>query len=192
MNFHDTFSFWWGIRYNIICHFTSTDCMLSIILSGYTKGQIKPKTHIKNNDNNGRQSIPLTSFLPKSPPGFIVATIRNSSVAFSCSIRSAPECSVSRSVRSGSSTLFSRSRTESSASEISSMSRTPPVRIAVTRGPSTHSNSGADLPAAICNRSLNRWWKLKRYILVESDWKYELINLALEKNESILFQSHAT
>ena len=93
-----------------------------------------------------------TSFFPKSPPGFIVETTLKCSAAKIVSTSCWEEplllpFSARTRVLSGSSTLFSRSRTESSAREISSHKNMAPSFMARTRGPSDHSNSFVTFPS---------------------------------------------
>ena len=98
-------------------------------------------------------SAGLNSRLPKSPPGFIVANIRNCSSALTSLLKlwtallscahtgPSPPFSARVIVLDGSKTEFRRSKTASSARLISSKSNIQPSFIDVTRGPSTHSNS---------------------------------------------------
>ncbi len=86
------------------------------------------------------RSAAESSFLPKSPPGFMVEKMRKLGWATSREELDEAFPATSR-VRSSSRTLLRRSRTESSAREISSMRKSWPSRRATTRGPSCHSNS---------------------------------------------------
>ena len=102
---------------------------------------------------NRLRSAGESSFFPKSPPGFMVAIRRNPSAATISSTFS-PDFSASVRVALGSSTEFKRSKTASSAREISSISNMSPFRIAVTSGPSAHANS-AEASARRARRSTN-------------------------------------
>ena len=83
------------------------------------------------------RSAALSSFLPKSPPGFIVARMRNLGCAVYTSMQS-PPFSGTVICRSLSRMLFMRSSTASSASEISSSRKMSPRFIVVSSGPSCH------------------------------------------------------
>ena len=96
--------------------------------------QISVKRFLNAGDN---------SFLPKSPPGFMVAKYLNESLAIiKGSVSSSSLAfSANNNVLSYSSTEFNLSRTESSANDISSTKKYAPSFIAFINGPSTHSNS---------------------------------------------------
>lgn len=82
----------------------------------------------------------LSSFLPKSPEGFMVATMLNPSYPMIL-IASVELFSDKISILSDSKTELSLSRTESLANDISSMSSKPPVYMASTNIPSCHSKT---------------------------------------------------
>ena len=81
------------------------------------------------------RSAALSSFFPKSPPGFIVARRRNAGAAVMLSMQS-PPFSGTVIWRSFSRTEFMRSSTASSASEISSSRKMSPFFIVDSSGPS--------------------------------------------------------
>ena len=81
-----------------------------------------------------------SSFLPKSPEGFIVATILNAGWAYILTA-SWLDFSVTTRVRPSSKTELRRSSTESLAREISSISKSPPCCIDSTSMPSCHSKT---------------------------------------------------
>ena len=83
------------------------------------------------------RSAALSSFLPKSPPGFIVARMRKLGAAVITSMQS-PPFSGTVICRSLSRMLFMRSSTASSAREISSRRKMSPRFIVVSSGPSCH------------------------------------------------------
>ena len=82
----------------------------------------------------------LSSFLPKSPDGFMVATMLKPS-APTILMASEELFSDKMSILSCSKTELSLSRTESLAKDISSISSRPPVCIASTKMPSCHSKT---------------------------------------------------
>ncbi|KAH8653670.1 hypothetical protein BX600DRAFT_471385 [Xylariales sp. PMI_506] len=109
-----------------------------------------------------------SSFLPKSPPGFIVA--KNSKPSCALTKELSMPFSARRSVRDGSSTEFSLSSTESSARDISSRRKNWPFLIACTKLPSAHSNKALLLtslalifsnrsPGIFASKEGSSWWK---------------------------------
>ena len=119
----------------------SSSCRISATISAISDPLLALGIHISVNLD---RSAGLNSLLPKSPPGFMVAKnlklgcatiFSEKSPPFSASVISLPD----------SKTLFSLSMTASSAKLISSSTNMSPSFMAVTKGPSCHSNNDFDL-----------------------------------------------
>mmetsp|Transcript_81177 Transcript_81177/g.263069 ORF Transcript_81177/g.263069 Transcript_81177/m.263069 type:complete len:211 (-) Transcript_81177:1842-2474(-) len=122
----------------------ATKCSASGLAKSMGSTQISVKRFLRAGDN---------SLLPKSPPGFMVAKSLKVSFALTTSkFKLVSGFSANNRNRSGSSTEFNLSSTESSAREISSIKNPPPARMASTSAPSAHSKILSQAP-----HNPNKW-----------------------------------